>query len=365
MRSLTKLPLLLATLLVIVSVTQAAWFSKTLVKPYDRRTIVAIPTCGSLTILATRASFLRMRRVDIIGWQLNPFGNSSIFGPDYRLNYFERIGLSTAQFSFRAIFRSLIEFYDANGDGVYYEGEQIFQEIPFWGRQTQCLSYSSAPLNASNPTSVVWTITEQLPLGNGGYFNISVDFTTDDAYNSNTNITLTPNTGKLDLTCVNFPWSNTSSALALKVFISARGRTRDATTDYDPSNPSTPVNKPGFVISGDTLVRHGFFTWESNIYHGNVSGEIFQVKVSKTLTADNTTIEVDKGETVGMVFFTLATSPINFIYWDPYVGVDEGTASLPTYGIALIVVAVAVIVVVGIVVAVLYYRKRASYAKVG
>jgi len=360
----TKLLFSLATLLAIVSVTQGIWIKETLVKPYDRRTIVVTPTCDSLTITATRASFLRMKRVDIIQWQLNPFGSSWLFGPDHRLNYYERAGLMTSQFSFRAIFRALVEFYDSNGDGAYDEGDQIFQQVPLWGGPPrQCLTYTSTPLNASDPESVVWTVTEQILLPGNGYINISKDFTTDDAFNTNNNITLTPNTGKIDLTIVNFPYLNTSSALALKTFISARGRTRDAQTDYDPSNPTTPVNKPGFVITGDSLVRHGFFTWESSVTHGNVSGEIFQLKISKTLTADNITVDVDKGETVGMVFFTLATSPVNYIYWDPYVGVDEGSPTVPTYGIALIVVA-GVIVIVAVVIALVFYLRRKSYVTV-
>jgi len=366
MHTSTKLLLYLATLLAIFSVTQGGWTKQTLAKPYDRRSIVIgfnVTSCATLTVRATRSTFLRMKRIDVIQWQLNPFGYSWLFGPDYRLNYYERSALSVAQFSFRAIFRSLVEFFDANGDGVYDLGDHIFQEIPFWGRRpaSQCLSSSYTQLDPNDPQSIVWTVTEQIDLPGNGYFNISLDFTSEDATDGT--ILLTPNSDKVDLICVNFPWRNSSSSLALKTYISAKGRTRDAQSNYDPSNPNTPVNKPGFVISGDSVVSHGFFTWESNIYHGNASGVVFKVKVSKTLTADNITIDIDKGETLSMVLFTLATSPTNYIYWDPYVGVDEEviTLPIPSWGILLLVLA-GVAFVVTIVILMFYYKRRAPYS---
>jgi len=271
----------------------------------------------------------------------------------------------------RVILRGLVEFNDSNGDGVFEEGvDQVVHTIPLWGFRPDFPCLRTYTDKIDNETTV-YTISSNvsLPGSDGGYFSLSLVISTADVFDKN--VTLTPNTMKFDITVSKFPWKRNDTKLALRAFVISNGVRTKSQMNYDPSNSDVPVNKDGIVVESSSKdVKVGFFSWESQVYNGlNVSGRIIQVKVSKEFTSDNTTIDIDHGETIGMIYFTLADAPTDFIYWDPYIGVQEDTGSESPTGplsigaiVGIVIGGIAVIcVIVGFAI---YWGRRGSYQPV-
>jgi len=346
------------------------WSRKTLQTPYDRRTITFIDNICSVSLRATRLTTARLNRIDVIQWQLNGgILDAWLYGPDLRLAYFDSDKETTTAFTMRVILRALVEFNDSNGDGVFEDGvDQVVNTIPLWGRfpNIPCLRTSMDKID--NETTV-YSVSSNISLPESdGFFSLSLVFSTADVFDKN--VTLTPNTMKFDITVGKFPWKRNNTKLALRSFVISNGARTKSKMDYDPSNSDVPANKDGIVVASSTKdVKLGFFSWESHVYNGNVSGRIIEVKVSKEFASDNTTIDIDHDETIGMIYFTLADAPTDYIYWDPYIGVqEEGSSSeappLLSLGaiIGIVIGGIAVIcIIVGVVI---YFSRRSSYQPV-
>jgi len=286
------------------------------------------------------------------------------FGPDLYLGYLQAQQGNISAYSFRVIWRSLVEYQDVDGNGVYNpKTDPVLQNIPLWGIPWgTCLSFSNSQ-NIDNQTKI-YTITSSSTLPGGGQLTLDLVISTGVVTNGNT--TLTPNVIKQDIGVYNFPWKGTNSSLAIQAFVVSKG-VRAYKTYNGIDNDGNPNTLDQISISGGAQVNGGFFSWDSKVYHGGkVSGAIVQINTTGLVEADNTSVNVAAGETIGAIFFTLASQPTNSIYWDPVVGANvDDTSDNEKLGIIVGVIGFVVIVIV-IVVLVVYFtlRKRINYTPV-
>eukprot|EP01121_Diplochlamys_sp_Union-15-3_P015311 TRINITY_DN5039_c0_g1_i2.p1 TRINITY_DN5039_c0_g1~~TRINITY_DN5039_c0_g1_i2.p1 ORF type:complete len:239 (-),score=47.85 TRINITY_DN5039_c0_g1_i2:26-742(-) len=228
-----------------------------------------------------------------------------------------------------------------------------------------CLDPSRIQLDADTD---IWVVSSIFKLSGGGSLNITIYFTTDDVDNGN--IVITPNSFKMDLTVLDYPWKQQNSSLALEAFVVSKGfRKIKGESRDDPDDDNVPVNKEGVEISSHVnSVKHGFFNWESNVYQNmEMSGDVYKVKVSKQYNQNNqTSIDIEKDETIGTIYFTLANKPSNYIYWDPYIGVEDSSdpgATPPLLSPTLVIVVIAVVVVIVIVIISIVVWKKSQKKK--
>jgi len=285
------------------------------------------------------------------------------FGPDLYLGYLHAEQGNISAYSFRVIWRSLIEFQDINGNGVYDPTDPVLQNIPLWAIPWgTCLTFSNSQ-TIDNDTKI-YTITSSSALPGGGQLTLDLVIATGVVTDGNT--TLTPNCIKEDIGVYNFPWKGTNSSLAIQAFVVSKG-VRAYKTSNGINNDGNPNSLDQITITGSSQVSAGFFSWDSRVYHGGkVSGAVARVNTTGLVQADNTTVNVAAGETVGAIFFTLASQPTNYIFWDPVVGANVDDVS-DTEKIGIVVGVVAFVVIVAVIVTLVVYftlRKRHHYTPV-
>jgi len=144
--------------------------------------------------------------------------------------------------------------------------------------------------------------------------------------------------------------------LALTVFAISQGPRTTEPKEYDKYDPADPVNKDGIDITTSvSTVQHGFFTWENTADNGG--GQLTAVRVSMAYDTDNYTVSPMPGETISMYFITIASLPTNWIFWDPYIGVEDGSQTSLSAGAITGIVIACLVVVLGIT-GIIYYRRR-------
>jgi len=344
---------------------QVVWKKTELKSNYGYRSL----TYATYPLLCPRSFFAQavsiegwFKKVNILQFWLNdPLSFMGWgFGPDLYLGYLQAQQGNLSAYSFRVIWRSLVEYQDIDGNGVYNPlTDPVLQNIPLWAIPWgTCLTFSNSQ-SIDNQTKI-FTITSASNLPGGGQLTLDLVISTGVVSNGNT--TLTPNVIKQDIGVYNFPWKGTNSSLAIQAYVVSKG-VRAYKTSNNINNDGDPNSLDQITISGGAQVSGGFFSWDSKVYQGGkVSGAVVRINTSGLVEADNTSVNVAAGETIGAIFFTLASQPTNYIFWDPVVGANVAETDNQMLGIIVGTVGFFVIVVI-IAILVVYFtlRKRNQY----
>ncbi|MCH8908125.1 MAG: hypothetical protein IH840_13635, partial [Candidatus Heimdallarchaeota archaeon] len=230
--------------------------------------------------------------------------------PEIELEYSTETDKLEAEFEFEVEFEQIIEYVDNGTSDGYQVGEEVF----------------IYEIGETDWNDIVWTVTTI----DGAEVNIFTATTSDGVFSiilrisgSITdlgNATLTPNSLKMDLKILDFPYTASDSKLAIKAKVETEAEIeqRDESTE-ETSGFGTDEAE---IFIGNAAAQ-GFFSWAE---YALADGSNVTVITSALTESDDPDEDLEEGKTSNTMYFSFNGTNLQDIVWDPKVGVQsQGT----------------------------------------